>query len=144
VKDADLLLHLVDASDPDPEGQIAAVQEVLDEVGADQVAQLIVFNKTDISDPLDLARLRHAFPDAPMISAITGEGVPELIETLAELLKANTIVLRLSIPYERGDILAAAHRIGEVLAEKHEDDRTVLEARVPLTDQSLFDEFVAT
>ena len=141
VKDADLLLHLVDASDPDPEGQIAAVQEVLEEVDADAVPQLVVFNKIDIADELELIRLRRLFPDSPMISAITGEGIADLMETLADKLRAKTVLMRLSIPYERGDILAAAHRIGEVIVEKHEDDRTVLEARIPITEQSRFESF---
>ncbi len=141
VKDADLLLHLVDASDPDPEGQIAAVQEVLEEVEADEVPQLVVFNKIDIADELELTRLRRLFPDSPMISAVTGEGIAELMETLADELRAKTVLMRLSIPYDRGDILAAAHRIGEVLDEKHEDERTVLEARIPTTEQSRFESF---
>ena len=142
VKDADLLLHLVDASDPDPEGQIDAVEEVLEEVGAGEVPQLVVFNKIDVADRLELNRLERAFPDAPMISARTGEGVPELMETLAESLRAKTVLLRLAIPYERGDVLAAAHRLGEVLVEKHEEDHTLVEARVPTEDQARFEAFV--
>ncbi len=142
VKDSDLLLHLVDASDPDPEGQIAAVHEVITEVGADEVPELIVFNKIDLADPMDIGRLRRLYPDAPTISALTGEGVEDLLAFLGDRLHAETVLLRLSIPYERGDVLAAAHRLGDVLVEKHEDTSTVIEARIPVIDQSRFAEFV--
>lgn len=143
VKDSDLLLHLVDASDPDPEGQIEAVHEVIEEVGADGVPELIVFNKLDRADPVDVGRLRRLYPDSPMISALTGEGVEDLLETLGTRLQADTVLLRLSIPYDRGDVLAAAHRLGEVLIEKHEDTATVIEARIPLIDEGRFSEFVS-
>lgn len=142
VKESDLLLHLVDASDPDPEGQIAAVHEVVAEVGADEVPELIVFNKIDLADPIDIGRLRRLYPDAPMISALTGEGVDDLLAYLGERLHAATVLMRLSIPYERGDVLAAAHRLGDVLVEKHEDTATVIEARIPVIDQSRFAEFL--
>ena len=142
VKDSDLLLHLVDSSDPDPEGQMAAVHEVIEEVGADDVPELIVFNKIDQADPVEIGRLRRLYPDSPMISALTGEGVEGLLTLLGEALHAETVLLRMSIPYDRGDVLAAAHRLGEVLVEKHEDTSTVLEARIPVVDQSRFSEFI--
>jgi GTP-binding protein HflX len=142
VKDSDLLLHLVDASDPDPEGQIAAVHEVIEEVGAEGVPELIVFNKIDIADPTEVGRLRRLYPDSPMISARTGEGVDSLLGLLGERLHAETVLLRMSIPYERGDVLAAAHRLGEVLVEKHEDTATLIEARIPIIDEDRFSEFV--
>ena len=129
VKDSDLLLHLVDSSDPDPEGQIAAVHEVIKEVGADDVPELIVFNKIDQADPAEIGRLRRLYPDG-------------LLTLLGEALHAETVLLRMSIPYDRGDLLAAAHRLGEVLVEKHEDTATVLEARIPVVDQIRFSEFI--
>jgi GTP-binding protein HflX len=142
VKDADLLLHLVDASDPDPEGQIEAVHEVIEEVGADGVPELIVFNKIDRADRIELGRLSRLYPDSPMISALTGEGVDDLLSLLGDRMKADTVLLRLSIPYDRGDVLAAVHRVGEVLIEKHEDTATVIEARIPTIDERRFSEFV--
>lgn len=144
VKDADLLLHLVDASDPDPEGQIAAVHEVIEEVGADDVPELIVFNKVDLADPVELGRLSRLYPDSPMISALVGTGVDELFATLGERLRRETVLMRLTIPYGRGDVLAAAHRLGDVLVEKHEDEATTVEARIPLVDENRFTEFVTS
>ena len=142
VKGADLLLHLVDASDADPEGQIAAVHEVVEEVGAENVPEMIAFNKIDRADPIDLGRLKRLYPDSPMISALTGQGVDDLLSIIGDRLEAETVLLRLSIPYDRGDILAAAHRLGEVLIEKHEDTATVIEARIPTIDEARFADFV--
>ena len=142
VKDADLLLHLVDASDADPEGQIDAVHEVIEEVGAEGVPELIAFNKIDLADQVELGRLKRLYPDSPMISALTGQGVDDLLSIIGDRLEAETVLLRLSIPYDRGDILAAAHRLGEVLVEKHEDTATVIEARIPTIDEARFADFV--
>lgn len=144
VNDADLLLHIVDASDPDPEGQIAAVHSVIEEVGADEVPELIVFNKIDVAEAVEIGRLRRLYPDSPMISALDGTGVDDLLAALGERLKRETVLMRLTIPYERGDVLAAAHRLGEVLIEKHEDDATTLEARIPVVDEDRFADFVST
>lgn len=142
VKDADLLLHMVDASDPDPEGQIDAVHAVLEEVGAIEVPELIVLNKSDIADPIDIGRLKRAFPDAPVISAATGEGAADLLDRLSEILRSQSVLLRMRVPYDRGDVVAAAHRLGDVIAEKHEEDATLIEARVPTTEESRFTDYV--
>ncbi len=143
VKEATMLIHVVDASDPDPEGQIAAVREVLGEIGATDLPELLVFNKVDITDPIVVARLRNLHPEALAISAVTAEGVEEMLESLAQLLKLQTRLLRLEIPYDRGEVLAAAHRVGEVIAEKHDGDGTVVEVRVPLEHEGRFTDFLA-
>ncbi|MEX0757177.1 MAG: GTPase HflX, partial [Acidimicrobiia bacterium] len=139
--EASLLLHLVDASDPDPEGQIEAVHIVLAEIGAAHMPEIIVFNKIDAADKAALGRLRNIYPDASFISAVTGDGVDELLRTVAERLAEGSVVLRLHIPYTRSDLIATAHRVGEVLAEKHEDTGTVLEVRVQAADVASFAEF---
>ncbi len=143
VKEATMLIHVVDASDPDPEGQIAAVREVLGEIGATDLPELLVFNKVDITDPIVVARLRNLHPEARAISAVTAEGVDEMLESLAQMLKLQTRLLRLEIPYDRGEVLAAAHRVGEVIAEKHDGDGTVVEVRVPLEHEGRFTDFLA-
>lgn len=143
VKEATMLIHVVDASDPDPEGQIAAVRKVLLEIGATDLPELLVFNKVDIADPIVVGRLRNLHPEALAISAVTGEGVEEMLESLAQLLKLQTRLLRLEIPYDRGEVLAAAHRVGEVIAEKHDGDGTVVEVRVPLEHEGRFTDFLA-
>ncbi|HVR32550.1 MAG TPA: GTPase HflX [Acidimicrobiia bacterium] len=139
--EATLLLHLVDASDPDPDGQIKAVHVVLEEIGARDLPEVIVFNKIDAADNASLGRLRNLHPEAAFISATTGEGVAELLAMIAERLAEGSVVLRLQIPYTRSDLIASAHRVGEVLAEKHEDTGTILEVRLDSADIGTFTEF---
>jgi GTPase len=133
VIEADLLLHVVDVSSADPEGQIRAVRDVLAEIGAHEVPELIAFNKADNlapgSDAL-LAGLRQRHPGSVLISAVTGEGVDGLLAALSDRLRALFRVVELVVPYDRGDVLAAVHRAGEVLSEEHEAEATRLRARL--------------
>lgn len=139
---SDLLLHVVDGSDEDPAGQIEAVQEVLDEIGASEVPQLLAFNKIDNLDGRGVTRLGNLWPDAVLISARIGEGLNELQAAIAEALSRDLVTLSLSVPYDRGDIVAAAHRIGEVIQEKHDEAGTILDVRVPERAIARFNDFV--
>jgi GTP-binding protein HflX len=143
VADADLLVHLVDASDGDPELQITTVRMVMDEVGASDVEEIIVFNKIDAIDETTLTRLRQLHTGATFISAATGEGVPELLEGMVDGLRALTIELDLTVPYSRGDVLADIHASGDVLKQEHTDSGTNVVARLPSGDAHRFREFVA-
>ena len=127
--DADLLVHVVDASDPDPEGCIAAVRIVLDEIGADRVPELFVFNKADLA-PAAAARLVDREPGSVAISAETGEGMDDLLAMVGRRLRRQTIVVGLLVPYARGDVLAMAHREGEVLEVEEAVDGWVVQVRV--------------
>src|SRR5690554_160421 len=131
VQEADLLLHVVDASDPDPAGQIAAVHTVLTEIDARKIPEVLVFNKTDAADQITLRRLEALYPDAVFVSALEGDGIADLQETIAEALERQTTLLHLAIPYERGDVVASAYRLGEVIAVKHDEEGTLLDVRVP-------------
>lgn len=131
VREADLLLHVVDATDPDPAGQIEAVREVLVEIDADRIPQRLVFNKIDMTADTSLRRLQNLYPDASFVSARTGERIEALQAAMAGDLEDQTTLLRLAIPYERGDVVASAHRLGDVVAEKHDEHGTVLDVRVP-------------
>jgi len=121
VIDADLLVHVVDSSDPDPEGSIAAVRVVLDEIGAGEVPELYVFNKADV-EPLAARRLVDREPGSVAISSTTGEGIGEMLAVVARRLRRQTIVAELHVPYQRGDVLALAHREGEVMETKESED----------------------
>ena len=131
VAGANLLLHVVDASDEEPEEQIAAVHEVLDQIGAGGTPELLVLNKADAADPAGLARLRNLHPQAVTISALKGEGFGDLAEALGSHLDAEMATVRLEIPYARSDLVAAAHRHGDVIAEKHDENGSILEVRLP-------------
>jgi GTPase len=139
--DADLLVHVVDASAPDPAGNIEAVRTVLAEIGAAEVPELLAFNKSDLA-PGEAARLAAAREGAVAFSARTGDGVEELLRTIGDRLRALTRVVELAVPYGRGDVLAAVHREGEVLSERDEDGAMHLRARLDDASVGRFEEFV--
>src|ERR1700729_2744658 len=132
VGDADLILHVVDGSDADPRAQLAAVREVLTEIGARQVPELVVINKADAADPIEIEGLRLAEPKSVVVSAATGEGIEKRLAELDELLPRRQREITVTLPYGRGDLVSRAHREGEVLEVRHGADGTELTARVPL------------
>ena len=141
VRESDLLVHVVDSVSPDPEGQMEAVRGVLDEIGAGEVPELLAFNKDDLS--AEARRLAGRHPGSVTISALTGEGITGLLTAIGDRLRAAGRVLDLVVPYDRGDILAAVHREGEVLVETHEDTAAHLRVRMDGAGASRFAEFVA-
>jgi GTPase len=142
VADADLVLHVVDGSDPDPRAQLAAVREVLRDIGAREVPELVVINKADAADPIDLEGLRLAEPKSVVISARTGEGIDKLLAELEQLLPRKQREMTVTLPYERGDLVSRAHSEGEVLEVRHGGDGTELTARVPLGLAAELDQFI--
>jgi GTP-binding protein HflX len=141
VAEADLLLHVVDGSVEDLAGQIAAVREVLLEIGAAELPELIVFNKADVIGDQGMRRLANLYPEAVFVSALTGSGLDELLGRIGELVEKTMVIMTLEIPYTRGDLVAAVHRVGEVIEEKHDDNGTILEVRIPETSQAQFAQF---
>jgi len=127
---ADLVLHVVDASDVDPEGQVAAVRTVLADVGALDVPELVVLNKCDAATPETIARLRSRLPGAVVVSARTGEGLDRLLDVVAERLPRPDVDVDVVVPYTRGDLVSRVHSAGEVLVEEHTGEGTRLRARV--------------
>ena len=135
VVDADLLVHVVDGSDSNPLAQIEAVRQVVREVQNDHHAppapELLVVNKIDAANDLMLAQLRRALPGAVFVSAHTGEGLPRLRARLGELVEPREITVDVTIPYDRGDLVARLHSDGHVDAVEHTEAGTRLKARVP-------------
>ena len=131
---ADLLVHVVDASDPLPEDQIKAVRQVLVEIGEQNAGsmprELLVVNKTDAAGDLQLARLRHLLPDAVFVSARRGDGMERARNRIAELLPRPEVDVELLLPYTEGSLVARLHAEGEVLEEEHTAEGTRLHARV--------------
>ena len=112
--EADLILHVVDGSDDEPEGQITAVREVLAEIGAHHVPEIIVINKADAADPETLARLQRREPHSIVVSAKTGAGIEQLLGMIEHDLPRSAVEIDLVVPYDRGDLLARAHKEGEL------------------------------
>jgi GTP-binding protein HflX len=130
VAQADLVLHVVDGSHPDPAGQLAAVREVFGEIDALDVPEIVVVNKSDVADPDVLRRLR-AEPGVIAVSARTGAGLDELRRRVAELLPRPDVDVPLLVPYDRGDVVAKLHDAGEVRSVEHGAEGTRIDARVP-------------
>jgi GTP-binding protein HflX len=126
---SDLLVHVVDSTSVDPLGQIDAVHEVLDEIGAGHVPELLVFNKADAA-PEEAARLQREHPGSVAIAARTGEGIDLLLRTIGDRMRAITAVVELLVPYDRGDIVAAIHREGEVVSTANEETGMRIRARL--------------
>ncbi len=131
VVDADLLLHIVDASSPDADGRIAAVETVLREIEAGDVPVQLVWNKADLADPETMRDDCAAHPDSVAISAATGTGIGDLLTTIGDRLASQAAIIECFVPYDRADVLAALHRSGEVLVEVHDDEGTRVRARLP-------------
>src|SRR5262245_1203875 len=129
VADADLVLHVVDGSHPDPEGQIAAVREVFAEIKATHVPELVVINKADAADPLVLARLQREEPHSVVVSAKTGEGIAEALAYVEGELPRPGVEFKALLPYERGDLINRLHQHGEIDSMEHTADGTLVAGR---------------
>jgi GTP-binding protein HflX len=131
VAESDLILHVVDGSDDEPEDQLNAVREVLAEIGAQHVPEIVVINKADAAESEVLARIRRREPHSIVVSARTGEGIEALLDMIERDLPRAAVEVDVVVPYDRGDLLARAHRDGEVEKIDHTDVGTRLVARVP-------------
>lgn len=141
--EAQLLVHVVDASAAHPDHQITAVREVLAEIGADQVPEFVVFNKCDLLDDFG-SSLTREMPGSIAISAQRKEGLDAFLRTLADRMRAISVVTELRIPYDRGDILAAVHREGEVVSTEESDAGYVVRARLSQASVGRLREFVSS
>jgi GTP-binding protein HflX len=129
VADSDLVLHVVDGSHADPEGQLAAVREVFAEIGADKVPELVVINKADAADPMVLARLRQREPHSVVVSAKTGEGIEDAMRAIEADLPRPEVSFEVLLPYDRGDLLNKIHVSGEVESLEHTGDGSLVRGR---------------
>lgn len=131
VSNSNLIIHLVDGSDPDPEGQYKSVREVLQEIGADHIRELIVINKIDLIDDEKITNLKRIFKDCLFISTKENNGINELLLEIDKKLPNPTKEINILIPYSRGDILAKIHQEGKLISLIHEDMGTRVHAFVP-------------
>ena len=137
---ADLLVHVVDGSQPEIQPHLDAVSDVLAEIGASEVPQLLVINKADLSE--EAKRHVDANPGAVATSAVTGDGIGELLLAIGDRLRAMTTTYELFVPWSRGDALAAIHREGQVVVEITEDDGMRLRARLEEASAKRLEAFI--
>jgi GTP-binding protein HflX len=127
---ADLIVHVVDASDPDPLGQIRTVRGVIADVDGSAITELIVFNKADLVSEDEQVRLRGLVPGSLLVSARTGSGIEELEAKIADLLPRPDVEFEGVIPYDRGDLVSRTHLAGKVLEVEYVEEGTKLRAMV--------------
>jgi GTP-binding protein HflX len=142
---ADVVLHVMDAAAPDEEQdrQRAAVDDVLQEIGASELPKVIVLNKVDRLDPLARRRLANRFPDAPQVSALTGEGLAELRAELARRFDDRWERVRMLVPYSEGGRLAELYSLGTPIEEREDTpDGVLVLARLPRRELSRFAPFL--
>lgn len=142
VSDADLIIHVVDASHPDPASQIRTVRDVIGEAGASDIPEQIVFNKSDLIDDNTKLLLRGLEPSALFASARTGEGVEDVLEAIALALPSPDVSVQLLIPYERGDLVSQLHDRAIIDSTEYAEGGTVIIARIKNADLALFQEYL--
>jgi GTP-binding protein HflX len=130
VSGADVIVHVVDGSHPDPLGQIAAVRGVINEIGGAKIPEIIAINKADIADPETMALVLRQEPDAYPISVHTGAGITELVRAIETSLPRPRVEVRTLVPYSRGDLVSQIHEHGEILSEEYLAEGTSLHALV--------------
>jgi GTP-binding protein HflX len=138
---SDLILHVVDGSDPDPEGQLSAVRKVLADIDAHNIPELVVINKADAADPYVINRLKLHEKNSIAISALTGQGIDELVAMIEAQLPHPQLDIKATVPYDRGDLLARAYREGNVLSRTDTEAGTVIIAKVPQALANVLEEY---
>ncbi|MCP3976588.1 MAG: GTPase HflX [bacterium] len=138
VQDADLLVHVVDAAEADPESQAEAVRSVLHDIGAGELPELVVFNKMDIAPPAVVSRLLEVNEGSVAVSAAKRRGLNELLDAVATELSKGSVDVDLLIPYSSGDIVDRLYRVGEVIERSDEASGTRITARIPAAELPRF------
>jgi GTP-binding protein HflX len=141
VADSDVIVHVVDGSHPDPASQLITVREVIGEVGARDIPEIVVFNKSDLIGDDERLLLRGLEPRAVFVSARSGEGIDEVLAAIAERIPSPQVELDLLIPYERGELIAALHQHGRVLSTEYTETGTEIKAMVNPDIEPQFAEF---
>jgi GTP-binding protein HflX len=130
VGDADVIVHVVDAAHPDPAAQLQTVRDVIGDVGAREITEIVVFNKADLVDDDARMVLRGLEPRALFASSRSGEGIDELRAAIEAALPLPAVEVRALVPYDRGDLISAAHESGHIVSQTHEEGGTALHAHV--------------
>jgi GTP-binding protein HflX len=140
---SDVIVHVVDASHPDPGAQLATVRDVIGELDARGIPEIVVFNKSDLADDDQRLLIRGLEPTGIFVSARTGEGIDELMERIATILPAPEVELRMLVPYDRGEVISRLHVQGRVLSTDYREEGTLVTALVHPSRVAELEQFVA-
>ncbi len=127
----DLLVIVIDATDPDPLGQLQAVRDAMRDTRQHDAAELVVANKVDVADPDTLAQIRRELPNSLEVSAKTGQGLDELLQHLDASLPDPMVEVDLTVPFDRGDLVSRVYEVGTEVHMEHGESGTSVRARVP-------------
>ena len=141
IREADLVLHIVDAADTDFEKQAKTVDEILNQIEAGDIRRIMVFNKIDLLDDGLLASLRYRYPEALFISAHDGSGIDELLAYIQQAAADTGYVFQVLVPYNRGDVTSLAHSKCHVISEEHTAEGTKMKVQVSAPYKALFAKF---
>jgi GTP-binding protein HflX len=130
VGQADLIVHVVDGSHPDPSAQLQTVRDVMGDVGARDIPEIVVFNKADLIDEDERLVLRGLAPEAHFVSSRTGEGIDELRATIERMLPVPAVEVRALVPYDHGELVSAVHETGVLISTEHQEGGTLVHAHV--------------
>lgn len=142
IRGADLILHVVDASSEEYERQMRAVEDTLEQIGAQEIPRILVFNKADLVEDHVRRAFSARFPGSCIVSATTGEGLDGLIESIARAATASESALEVVIPFSRGDLVSLAHNRCTIVSESYDERGTVMTVRVPRDLASSFENYI--
>ncbi|HNN14317.1 MAG TPA: GTPase HflX [Anaerolineales bacterium] len=132
IAESDLLLHVVDISHPNALGQFKAVQETLAEIGASHIPMITALNKVDrLKNPENARKTLEDFQKSVAISAVTGNGIPELLQLTREELFEAFVPVNVRLPYKEGALISIFHELGQVERIEHERGGVQIQGRVP-------------
>ena len=130
VSEADLIVHVVNGSHPDPMEQIRAVREVINDIGGGEITEIIAINKADVAAPEVMMQLLREESNSFAFSARTGFGIDTLIKAIESSLPRPRVEITATIPFNRGDIVSAIHERGEIISEDYSGEGTIIHAMV--------------
>ena len=139
VREADFLLHMIDASHPQMQDQIEAVEIVLSEIGAVEKPRLDIFNKIDLLSADKKRQLGERYLDGVFISALKKDGVDKVIERIDKIVSSFLVQVNLEISFDKGNLIEKVHRLGRVISEKHSSHGTSIVAEIPQKDLPEFE-----
>lgn len=139
---ADLLLHVVDASQTEPDAQIAAVEAVLVEIGAENIPKILLLNKSDLITDEHRERLERMFPEGIFVSAEKGDGIEPMLQAVARRLSSTRTTAQMLVPFSRPEIRSRLHDQAEVVDETHSEDGFLLTVKAPPQVFTVFKEYV--